>query len=562
MLSTTVDSLGPFVERKQWQRAIAERLNFNEINAFRGYSVAVDPLSRLEIAAKLKKIKSCGNLVELRAVPGDVPTVHNFQKCGQIAVCPVCAARSQAMRKKRFEPHIKAVAALCGPGVAGTIDRRPARPARPVPLDCAPFPLTASAPWPGTIGRESFAGLNAYLVTATIRPRETLRDGLEHLTAAWKSFRLMGQRRQGEKRSRGEFGKVVGGIAKIEIKRGAGSGKWHPHIHALIFTRAELDFRFYDKGVLIHAPHFDERVETIDKATGEITAGKNILMSKISGEWLKATGGDSYNIDVKSMRKFWESPYTDKRGVYHASAKSRGVSFSDSVRDQASEVLKYATKWNADPEKGSAEFDAADFVEVVRTTYCRRLFATYGYFRRIPGSDFVGNENGDDLFWNVPGKPRPEIYAARWTLKGFTDLEKQSVPVFQDSDPLSPLINWELDPAGVPAVRENPRAIYLRAVAKINGAWRRRRSLVLKMKNRAFMPVETERLLNHVRDRATVELADARIILKPWFQDMRPSDKFWAAVLARYRESKEYAEQLTRAFFEVLEGPGRTLAAA
>lgn len=560
MLSTPVDTLGPFWERKQWQRAISERLNFNEINAFRGYDVAKDPLSRLEIAGKLKKIKSCGNLVELRALPGDLPTVHNFQKCGQVAVCPVCAARAQAMRKKRFGKPIEAMAALCGENQAGTLGTRAARPGRLVPFDCAPFPLSPCAPWPGITGRESFEGLNAYLVTATIRPRETLREGLNHLTAAWKKFRLMGQRR-GDSRSRGEFGKVVGAIAKIEIKRGAGSGKWHPHIHALIFTRSELDFRFYDKGVLIHPKHFDPLVGEVDKETGEVK-GREILMSKISREWLKATGGDSYNVDVQSMRKFWESSYTDKRGAFHPSQKSRGVPFAQSVREQAAEVLKYATKWNADPEKGSAEFDAADFVEVVRTTYCRRLFATYGYFRRIPGSDFVGNETGDDLYWNVPGKPRPEIYAARWTLKGFTDLEKRPGPVFPDSDPLSALINWETGPDGSPAVRENPRSIYLRAVVRINGLWRRRRSLVLKMKNRAAMPYETERLLNQVRERATAELADARIILAPWYKETQISDRIMAAIMRKYRESKEYSEKLTAAFAEVLNGPGKTLAVA
>lgn len=561
MLSTPVDTLGPFWERKQWQRAISERLNFNEINAFRGYDVTADPLSRLEIAAKLKKIKSCGNLVELRAAPGDLPTVHNFQKCGQTAVCPVCAARAQAMRKKRFGRPIEAMAGLCGAGVTGTLDRRAPRPARPVPHNCDPFPLSQSAPWPGITGRESFEGLNAYLVTATIRPRETLRDGLNHLAGAWKKFRLMGQRR-GDARSRGEFGKVVGAIAKIEIKRGAGSGKWHPHIHALIFTRAELDFRFYDKGVLIHSKHFDPRAETVDKETGEVKPGKDILMSKISREWLKATGGDSYNIDVKSMRKFWESPYTDKRGVYHPSQKSRGVPFGQSVREQAAEVLKYATKWNADPEKGSAEFDAADFVEVVRSTYCRRLFSTYGYFRRIPGSDYVGNETGENLYWNIPGKPRPEIYAARWTLKGFSDLEKMPGPVFPDSDPLQSLINWETSPDGSPAIRENPRAIYLRAVVRINGLWRRRRSLVLKMKNRASMPIETERLLNHVRERATAELADARVILAPWYKETEISDRVMKAILKKYQESKEYAEKVTAAFMETLNGFNRTLAPA
>ncbi len=540
-MSIPVDTLSPFAERKRWSAAIADRLNFNEIDAFRGYTGKIDPLSRLEIAAKLKKIKSCGNLVELRAVPGDLPSVHNFQKCGQIAVCPVCAARAQAMRKKRFGGPIEAMATLCGHEAGGTIAGRAPRPARPVPADgVAPFPLGPSAPWPGSKGGESFSGLHAYMVTATIRPRETLREGLDHLSAAWKKFRLMGQRRRGGWRSRGEFGKVVGGIAKIEIKRGAGSGLWHPHIHALFFTREKLDYRTLSRPdkTVFHDPRLED---------------KEILLSKISHEWLNATGGDSYNIHCDNLRTYWERNH-----------RASGKTFANSVREQAAEVLKYATKWNADPARGSAEFDAADFVEVVRTTYCRRLLATYGYFRRIPGSDFVGNENGDDLFWNVPGKPRPEIYAARWTTKGFTDLERQPAPVFPDSDPLQSLINWEVSPDGKPSVRENPRAIYLRAVAKINGAWRRRRSLVLKYRD-SFPSIAAEyveTLLNRIRERATAELMDARIILAPWYSDVRLSEKFMAAMLARYRESKEYAEKLTAAFLEILQGPARTLSPA
>jgi hypothetical protein len=561
-MSIGTDSLGPFIERKQWSRAIAERLNFNESNGFRGYSASYDPLSRLEIAHKLKKIKSCGNVVELRSRPGDTPTVHNFQKCGQVAVCPVCASRAQAMRKKRFASPIESLASLCGG--AGVVSRRAVRPSKPVPLpDSEPFKLLPSCPWPGALDTEPFESLNAYLITATIRPRDNLRDGLNHLTNAWKSFRKMGQRRGDKKRSCGEFGKVVGALAKIEIKRGSGSGKWHPHIHALVFTRGEIDFRYWDKGEVIHEKHFDELITRVNEETGEVVQkGKEILMSKVSKEWLKATGGDSYNIDVSSMRKFWESPYQDRFGRWQKSQKARGVSFAESVREQASEVLKYATKWNADPEKGSKDFDASDFVEVVRTAYCRRLFATYGYFRRIPGSDFVGNESGEDLFFNSPGGVNPEIYSSRWTQKGFSDLQRESVPLFSDSDPLMPLMPWEYGAGGVPSVRENPRSTYLRRIVQINGNWRRLRFKVLKMKNRAAMPFETEHLLNRIRERATNEMCDARIILKTWYQDAGPSAAFFNKLMERYRKSKEYSEKLVKSFLEVLQGPNKMLVPA
>ena len=65
-----------------------------------------------------------------------------------------------------------------------------------------------------------------YLVTATIPPVPTWREDLNTLVGSWQAFRKMGQRRKGRvsTRSRGEFGKVLAGISKIEIKPGRGIG--------------------------------------------------------------------------------------------------------------------------------------------------------------------------------------------------------------------------------------------------------------------------------------------------------------------------------------------------
>jgi hypothetical protein len=482
----------------------------------------VDPLTRAEIAARLLKIQSCGNVVELRAAAGQPIHLHNYQKCGQVAVCPVCAARAQAMRSKRYAGPIESLAAACGRDGRNRIERR--------------------SKWPGR-AHDDFAGLNAYLVTATIRPAESLRDGLKTLMDGWNRFRRMGQRR-GKKRSAGEFGKVVAALAKIEIKRGAGSGLWHPHIHALVFTQQPLDYRTFQGPQL----YLDDEKGT-DIITGEVP---QILLSKISFEWLEATKGEGYNIRCDNMRKFWEQHHRPK-----------GIDFIESVRKQSQEVLKYATKWNADQKSGTADFDGGDFVEVVRTTYCRRLFATYGQFRNLPGNDFVGNEVGDTLT-KFDLEP-PTIYESRYISGNYSTPRQVPGALFPDSDPMRPLIPWDYGDDGEIICRENPRREYLRSVCRINGAWRKRRGVVLRMREKA-RPYNVARavewLLNQAKANARRDLFAVRGFL---FMDMGPPNEFARKVAARiaakqlsdYQASQKYWDDITAAFVETLQSSTR-----
>ena len=61
----------------------------------------------------------------------------------------------------------------------------------------------------------------------TIKDTDLLSDGLSQLEGAW---RLM----TGKRYRKAWLSKFPGGFRSIEVKTGANSGQWHPHIHALV----------------------------------------------------------------------------------------------------------------------------------------------------------------------------------------------------------------------------------------------------------------------------------------------------------------------------------------
>jgi hypothetical protein len=77
--------------------------------------------------------------------------------------------------------------------------------------------------------------LKPYLVTFTIKNREDLADAFGHFTRSMK--RYTDKRRKALSLSNRnlpvEMNKAAGGVSSIEVKRGAGSGLWHVHSHAV-----------------------------------------------------------------------------------------------------------------------------------------------------------------------------------------------------------------------------------------------------------------------------------------------------------------------------------------
>jgi len=77
-------------------------------------------------------------------------------------------------------------------------------------------------------------GLIPVMITLTIKNGPDLPERLGHIKGSWS--RMMAEKRKGSSRSSRnepiEWNKVVGTISAIEVKRGKGSGLWHPHKHS------------------------------------------------------------------------------------------------------------------------------------------------------------------------------------------------------------------------------------------------------------------------------------------------------------------------------------------
>jgi hypothetical protein len=396
-------------ELKNWSSDLIGILKGQESTLFDSHDFRPGDITKADFSRILRKMTGCGSVVELRSKmdygTGEVsdPKLHAANFCGQHTICPYCAARMQDRRKAKFKDHIKSAA-------------RTYR--------------------------------HAYLVTATIPPVPSWREDLNILLDSWKSFRKMGQVRKGraQVRSAGEWGKIKAGISKVELKRGAGSELPHCHIHALFFTNEYFDFRVWNP---------EEKAKP--RAERESLYSNN--GSKISREWNLATDGRATGINVKKIS--FKAPKRAKtESLNDFRSRAENWSLADSIYDQSREVLKYATKFESAPEKGTEKLFAKDFLDIKSVTYGRRLFQTYGAFYGLGDGNLLGSE--------FPLSEKPIIYEARWRTDRYSPLMVRSTAVFPNSDP-SPGLSARL-----------------KVLNRIQGATRRIRSAINNAKRDYF----------------------------------------------------------------------------
>lgn len=361
---------------KQWSTDLVRILDRQKDSLFTDWDFRPADLTKVDFTRILKKVHGCGSVVELRSKvdrgTGEIspPAVHAANFCGQHTICPYCAGRVQDRRKARFREPIMVAA-------------------------------------------RTYA--HAYLVTATIPPVPTWREDLNALMDSWKAFRKMGQKRKGRAsaRSSGEWSKVMAGISKVELKRGRDSGLPHCHVHALFFTDEMLDFRVWSP---------EEKAKDRN-ARNSLYAGNG---SKISVEWQAATDGKATGINIKKIK--WRPPKRQEGEREKAYVqRSEDWSLSESIYEQAREVLKYATKFDSSPATGAEQLFARDFIGIKAATYGRRLFQTYGAFRSVGGNDFEGG--------TCPIAENPIIYETRWRTDRYAPLVERSRPIFSNCEP-------------------------------------------------------------------------------------------------------------------------------
>lgn len=85
--------------------------------------------------------------------------------------------------------------------------------------------------------------LKPYLLTFTVRDGDDLQERWGHLN---RSLQVLKDRRRwlwGNKRGAmwTEFAKVAGAVGSYEVKRGKGSGLWHPHVHMVVLCASMID---------------------------------------------------------------------------------------------------------------------------------------------------------------------------------------------------------------------------------------------------------------------------------------------------------------------------------
>jgi hypothetical protein len=361
---------------KKWASGLASIVERNSAEIFQDFEYRENNLTHADLLRTLSKIRNCASTIELRSKidrsTGEIeaPCIHAANYCGQTNLCPQCASRVSDRRRARFRAPI----------IAATT-----------------------------------AYKYAYMVTATIEATATWRDSIRNLMAGWRGFRLRGQKRKNRKLARdpGEFGKVLAGVSKIEIKRGKNSGMPHCHIHALFFTNEPLDFRVWSE-----AEKQKPREDRVSLRPGRL--------SKITEEWQCAVGGNGTGIDIQPLS--WRAPKRkDLETKESYSDRCNNWSLSDSIFEQSREVLKYATKFETAPQAQEEKIFARDLIGIKSATYGRRCFQTFGAFRGISGSDFVGDEN--------PRTENPLLYASRWDSDRYSPLREIKSPLFPEMEP-------------------------------------------------------------------------------------------------------------------------------
>lgn len=174
------------------------------------------------------------------------------------------------------------------------------------------------------------ANTEAYMLTLTVVDGEDLQERLGHLKKSWSKM-LQRRRNANKGLCESSLSGCLGGLKSIEVKRGSGSGKWHPHMHQVVIA---------EKGSL---------PDTSKK-------GINRRKTALAQEWASITG-DSFIVDCRPL----------KAGNEHELGKS------------LAEVFKYALKF--------ADLKFKDKLQAWRDLTGVRLCDSWGCLRGLKMED-------------------------------------------------------------------------------------------------------------------------------------------------------------------------------
>lgn len=154
----------------------------------------IGSLEKREYRKVVQRVKTCGDYLVFRHYfTVDQVKLHGASLCNKHLLCPLCAIRRGSKALKSY------------------LDR-----------------------W--EVIRAEKTSLRPFLVTLTVKDGDDLEERFQHLH---KGQRELWKRKQ---RGRGSsLDGVVGAVWSYEIKRGKGSGLWHPHLHMIALAESQPD---------------------------------------------------------------------------------------------------------------------------------------------------------------------------------------------------------------------------------------------------------------------------------------------------------------------------------
>ena len=141
-----------------------------------------------------QRLKTCGDYLVFRHYfTVDRVKLHGASLCMKHLLCPLCAIRRGAKYLKAYLVRFDV--------------------------------LQAANP-----------NLKAFLITLTVKDGQDLAERFKHL------FRSQHELWKRKKRGRGSvLDGVAGAVWSYEVKRGSGSGSWHPHLHMIALAESQPD---------------------------------------------------------------------------------------------------------------------------------------------------------------------------------------------------------------------------------------------------------------------------------------------------------------------------------
>lgn len=171
-------------------------------------------------------------------------------------------------------------------------------------------------------------GYIPHMLTLTIRDGENLSERLKFLCDSWR--KMTHEDREGRRKYKE---RMKGGFRTIEVKIGAGSGLWHPHIHALYLSPS-----------------------------------------------------DEFEKDFNWLRRVWKRVTNDNGSVEIHQVKSRN---DTGILKAVCEVVKYCIAVDKETlgYMSDAREDLRRFEELYYSLKGKRMFNTWGLLRGIKESD-------------------------------------------------------------------------------------------------------------------------------------------------------------------------------